>query len=132
MQIHLSTVTLLAIGLPVLLVFILWLLAQGIRCYQVSGFRFYLVANIIQSVGLVVGLMVAVLSDLKMLPIVLGGLGIMLLGYAISLFVRISQSHRSCEASPVKWNAWVDKAKRARQSSRLDNFLLPPISKIDT
>ncbi len=132
MPIYLSTATWLAIGLPVLAVFILWLLAQGIRCYQISGFRFYLVANIILSVALVVGILVAVLSDLKMLPVVLGGAGIVLGGYAISSFVRVSQSHRIGKASPVEWNAWADKAKHARQSSRLDKLLLPPIGRIDS
>ncbi len=96
-------------------------LVAGIRCYQVSGFRFYLIGYSLWILTILV-LALFALIDLK-------GLGlppaIIVLGLVLARLPQYLLEARVQKSSPALWNAWAEKAVQARQSSWLDRILLP-------
>ncbi|MDY7080092.1 MAG: hypothetical protein SXV54_24695 [Chloroflexota bacterium] len=103
-------------------------IASGIRRYQVSGFGFYLVGCSIRSITIIVTALM-VISDIS-IPY-LSSDGILFFGFILSYVVELQYIVKIRQTFPAEWKTWADKATQARQSSRLDRWLLPTIEKSD-
>lgn len=100
----------------------IYLLASGARARQVSGFTFYLVAAVVQSVPALLVLTLDLLTN--QVPSWMYALGLaMLLGYGW----RIWQEEKMRKGYPSRWRAWVEKAAKAKHSNPLDKLLLPGV-----
>jgi hypothetical protein len=102
----------------------IYLLISGTRASYVSGFRFYLVATLIQSLSVLSLLSMALL--VKEVPPWMYALG---LAVPIAYYWRIWQENRVRRTDPSRWRVWVDRVTQAKQSATLDRFLLPAVRK---
>jgi len=102
----------------------IYTLTSGARASYVSGFRFYLVTGLLQSLPVLLILPTALLTTrIRPWQAVFG------LAIPIGGFLRAWLQERTRTARPNKWKAWLDRAAQARQSSILDRLLLTGIAK---
>ena len=123
-----SFLTYLQEGLWIVVIVLLLLgytVASGIRNYQLSSLRFYIVGESIRALAVIVGFSWAVLADLGILNTSLFGVVILAIGFLLANQLEYWQEDRMRKTSPDEWNTWANKAVQARQSNLLDRLLLP-------
>jgi hypothetical protein len=116
-----------------LVVLFTFLVVENIYCFNLSGFRLYLIGLGIQGITILVGLSIVVVTRLVGWRAG-GGLafGIILVGSFVASFVERRQMDNIRKMSSTRWNAWADKAMHLKQSSLLNRLLLPKIERVDS
>jgi hypothetical protein len=110
-----------------------FLVVESIHCYNLSGFRLYLIGLGIRGITILVGISIAVMAQLGKWRAG-GGLafGIILIGFFVASHVEQKQIDYIRKMSSAQWNAWADKAMHLKQSSFLNRLLLPKIERVDS
>jgi hypothetical protein len=110
-----------------------YLVVESIHCYNLSGFRLYLIGLGIRGITILAGLSIAVMAQLGKWRVG-GGLafGIILIGFFVATHVEQKRIDYLRKMSSAQWNAWADKAMRLKQSSLLNRLLLPKIEREDS
>lgn len=101
-----------------MIIIVLWFsykLVAGIRRYQVSGFRLYLVGHILWILVFFVLIWLIFLIKLEVLD--LPAPLVVLFGLVLASMPQALLEARFQKGSPALWKDWVDKARQARQSN---------------
>lgn len=110
----------------IVLLLLSYIVATGVRYYQLSGFRFYIIGESIRALAVVVGFSLTVLVDPGILNTGLYGVAVLALGFLLANQLEYWQEARMRRVSSEEWDVWANTAVQARQSSLLDKLLLSP------
>lgn len=118
--------------LVVFVILFTYLTVESIHCYNLSGFRLYLIGLGIRGITILASISIAVTAQLGEWHAG-GGLafGIILIGFWVASHVERKQIDHIRKMSSAQWNAWADKAMHLKQSSLLNRLLLPKIERAD-
>jgi len=109
-----------------------YLIVESIHCYNLSGFRLYLIGLGIRGITILVGISIAVMAQLGKWRAG-GGLafGIILIGFFVASLIEQKLIDYIRKMSSARWNAWADKAMHLKKSSLLNRLLLPKIERVN-